>query len=30
MTFNQALGSGNMLVGEKINLALDISAIKQV
>jgi polyisoprenoid-binding protein YceI len=29
MTFNQALGSGNMLVGDKVNLALDISAIKQ-
>jgi polyisoprenoid-binding protein YceI len=30
MTFNQALGSGNMLVSDKIKLALDISAIKQV
>jgi polyisoprenoid-binding protein YceI len=29
MRFNQALGSGNMLVGERINLTLDISAIKQ-
>jgi polyisoprenoid-binding protein YceI len=29
MTFNQALGSGNMLVSDKIKLALDISAIKQ-
>ena len=29
MTFNQALGSGNLLVGEKVKLALDISAIKQ-
>jgi polyisoprenoid-binding protein YceI len=29
MTFNQALASGNMLVGERINLTLDISAIKQ-
>jgi polyisoprenoid-binding protein YceI len=28
MTFNQALGSGNMLVGDKVNLALDISAVK--
>ncbi len=29
MKFNQALGSGNMLVGDKIRLALDISAVKQ-
>jgi polyisoprenoid-binding protein YceI len=29
MTFNQALGSGNMLVSDRIKLALDISAIKQ-
>ena len=29
MTFNQALGSGNMLVGDKVKLALDISAVKQ-
>jgi polyisoprenoid-binding protein YceI len=29
MTFNQALGSGNMLVADKVKLALDISAIKQ-
>jgi polyisoprenoid-binding protein YceI len=29
MTFNQALGSGNLLVGEKVTLALDISAVKQ-
>ena len=29
MTFNQALGSGNMLVSDKIKLTLDISAIKQ-
>jgi polyisoprenoid-binding protein YceI len=29
MKFNQALGSGNMLVGDKITLALDISAVKQ-
>src|SRR5829696_369881 len=28
MTFNQALGSGNLLVGEKVKLELDISAIK--
>jgi len=27
--FNQALGSGNMLVGDKVKLALDISAVKQ-
>jgi polyisoprenoid-binding protein YceI len=29
MTFNQALGSGNLLVGEKVRLNLDISAVKQ-
>ena len=29
MTFNQALGSGNLLVGEKVTLTLDISAVKQ-
>jgi polyisoprenoid-binding protein YceI len=29
MTFNQALGSGNLLVGEKVKLVLDIAAIKQ-
>jgi polyisoprenoid-binding protein YceI len=29
MTFNQALGSGNLLVGEKVTLGLDISAVKQ-
>jgi polyisoprenoid-binding protein YceI len=29
MKFNQALGSGNMLVADKVKLALDISAIKQ-
>ncbi len=29
MKFNQVLGSGNMLVADKVNLALDISAIKQ-
>ena len=29
MTFNQALGSGNMLVADKVKLALDISAVKQ-
>src|SRR5262249_32850999 len=28
MRFNQALGSGNMVVGDKVDLALDISAIK--
>ncbi|HYP47239.1 MAG TPA: YceI family protein [Thermoleophilaceae bacterium] len=28
MTFNQALGSGNMLVGDKVKLAIDISAVK--
>jgi polyisoprenoid-binding protein YceI len=30
MTFNQALGSGNLLVGEKVKLQLDIAAIKKV
>jgi polyisoprenoid-binding protein YceI len=29
MKFNQALGSGNMLVSDKVNLTLDISAVKQ-
>jgi len=29
MKFNQALGSGNALVGDKVKLALDISAVKQ-
>jgi polyisoprenoid-binding protein YceI len=29
MTFNQALGSGNMLVSDKVKLTLGISAIKQ-
>jgi polyisoprenoid-binding protein YceI len=29
MTFNQALGSGNMLVADKVKLTLDISAAKQ-
>jgi polyisoprenoid-binding protein YceI len=29
ITFNQALGSGNLLVGEKVKLELDISAVKQ-
>ncbi|MCW2997142.1 MAG: YceI family protein [Solirubrobacterales bacterium] len=29
MKFNQALGSGNKLVGDKVNVSLDISAVKQ-
>jgi polyisoprenoid-binding protein YceI len=29
MKFNAALGSGNLVVGDKVKLALDISAIKQ-
>ena len=29
MKFNQALGSGNMLVADRVKLALDISAIRQ-
>lgn len=28
MTFNQALGSGNMLVADKVKLAIDVSAVK--
>jgi polyisoprenoid-binding protein YceI len=27
MKFNQALGSGNMMVGDKVGLSLDISAV---
>jgi polyisoprenoid-binding protein YceI len=30
MKFNQALGSGNVLVGDKVKMSLDISAVKQV
>jgi polyisoprenoid-binding protein YceI len=29
MKFNQALGSGNMLVGDKVAVALNISAVLQ-
>jgi polyisoprenoid-binding protein YceI len=29
MRFNQALGSGNMLVGDTVTVSLDISAVKQ-
>lgn len=29
MTFNQALGSGNVLVSDRVKLLLDISAVKQ-
>jgi polyisoprenoid-binding protein YceI len=29
MKFNQALGSGNVLVADKVRLALDVSAVKQ-
>lgn len=29
MSFNQALGSGNLLVSDKVKLALDVSAVKQ-
>ncbi len=29
MTFNQVLGSGNLMVSEKVKLHLDISAVKQ-
>ena len=28
MKFNQALGSGNMAVGDKVKVTLDISAVK--
>ena len=30
MTFNQVLGSGNMLVSERVKLQLDIATVKQV
>jgi polyisoprenoid-binding protein YceI len=30
MKFNQVLGSGNVLVSDKVKISLDISAIKQV
>jgi hypothetical protein len=29
LKFNEMLGSGNMVVGDKVKLALDISAVKQ-
>ena len=29
MKFNQALGSGNVLVSDKVKLTLDISAVRQ-
>ena len=29
MKFNQAVGSGNLLVGDKVSVSLDISAVKQ-
>jgi len=29
MTFNQSLGSGNMLVSDRVTLALGVSAVKQ-
>jgi hypothetical protein len=29
MKFNQALGSGNLMVSDTVKLALDISAVKQ-
>jgi hypothetical protein len=28
MKFNQALGSGNMVVSDKVNIVLQISAVK--
>lgn len=30
MKFNQALGSGNLMVSDKVKLVLDVSAVKQV
>jgi polyisoprenoid-binding protein YceI len=30
MKFNQALGSGNVLVGDKVSVSLSISAVKQI
>lgn len=29
MKFNQALGSGNLVVSDKVKVTLDISAVKQ-
>ena len=29
MKFKQALGSGNVVVGDKVNMSLDISAVRQ-
>jgi polyisoprenoid-binding protein YceI len=29
MRLNQALGSGNVMVGDKVTMSLDISAVKQ-
>ncbi|WP_217914871.1 YceI family protein [Miltoncostaea marina] len=29
MRFNQALGSGNMLVGDKVKMSIDVSLVKQ-
>ena len=29
MKFNQALGSGNVLVSDQVKLSLDVSAVKQ-
>jgi hypothetical protein len=29
MKFNQALGSGNVLVGDKVKMSLEISAVLQ-
>jgi polyisoprenoid-binding protein YceI len=29
MTFNQVLGSGNLMVSDRIKLQLDISAVRQ-
>jgi polyisoprenoid-binding protein YceI len=30
MKFNQALGSGNLLIGDKVNISLEISAVRVV
>ncbi len=29
MTFNQALGSGNVLVSDRVKISLDVSLVKQ-
>jgi hypothetical protein len=29
MSFNQALGSGNLVLGDKVKIILNLSAVKQ-